>query len=111
MGITEFCSQCGTVLLLPLTAPTIITCNYCHSKCRIRTIRNELVCRVEKIYKKHIKSNKEEGILENPIVEKTCEKCGHDKMSYVCRQTRSADEGQTVFYKCLKCNNNIVENA
>ncbi|EFO18071.2 hypothetical protein LOAG_10428 [Loa loa] len=52
-----------------------------------------------------------EGALENPVVDKICDKCGHGKMSYACRQTRSADEGQTVFYMCLKCNYNMVENA
>lgn len=52
-----------------------------------------------------------EGALENPVVDKICDKCGYGKMSYACRQTRSADEGQTVFYRCLKCNYNMVENA
>ncbi|VDN57642.1 unnamed protein product [Dracunculus medinensis] len=47
----------------------------------------------------------------DPVIDKVCEKCGHDKMSFACRQTRSADEGQTVFYTCLNCKNNLIENA
>lgn len=44
-------------------------------------------------------NNDEEG----PTVERTCSKCGHDKMSYATLQLRSADEGQTVFFTCIKC--------
>lgn len=73
-------------------------------------IRNKLVYSSEKIYQKRVIDAKE-GALENPVVDKICDKCGHGKMSYTCRQTRSADEGQTVFYTCLKCNYNMVENA
>lgn len=73
-------------------------------------MQNELVSRTEKIYQRRIIDAKE-GVLENPVVDKICEKCGHDKMSYACRQTRSADEGQTVFYTCMKCKHNAVENA
>ena len=36
-------------------------------------------------------------------VQKECPKCGCKKMTYATRQTRSADEGQTVFYTCPKC--------
>uniref|UniRef100_A0A915C547 DNA-directed RNA polymerase subunit n=1 Tax=Parascaris univalens TaxID=6257 RepID=A0A915C547_PARUN len=106
----EFCSTCGTILPLPDTAPTTVTCALCHTKWHIKPIINKLVYRTEKIYERRLAETKEADV-ENPIVEKICEKCGHDKMSYACRQTRSADEGQTVFYTCLNCKYSIVENA
>lgn len=40
---------------------------------------------------------------EGPVVERKCAKCGYDRMSYATLQLRSADEGQTVFYTCIKC--------
>lgn len=40
---------------------------------------------------------------DGPIAERRCNACGHNQMSYAAIQLRSADEGQTVFYTCLKC--------
>ena len=36
-------------------------------------------------------------------VEHKCENCGNEEMTYTTQQTRSVDEGQTVFYTCPKC--------
>ena len=53
---------------------------------------------------KVIKAKEEkESVPDGPVVERKCSKCGHDKMSYATLQLRSADEGQTVFFTCLKC--------
>eukprot|EP00095_Tigriopus_kingsejongensis_P000256 snap_masked-scaffold272_size230267-processed-gene-0.12 protein:Tk00256 transcript:snap_masked-scaffold272_size230267-processed-gene-0.12-mRNA-1 annotation:"GJ24301" len=48
---------------------------------------------------------------EGPTVERRCPKCGHEKMSYAALQLRSADEGQTVFFTCLKCKFKESENS
>jgi DNA-directed RNA polymerase I subunit RPA12 len=37
------------------------------------------------------------------VVERKCPNCKNDKMSYATLQLRSADEGQTVFYTCVRC--------
>ncbi|VDK18683.1 unnamed protein product, partial [Anisakis simplex] len=75
--------------------------------CAICSIINKVVYETEVSYERTIKDNSELKNLKEPVVDKICEKCGHDQMSYTCRQTRSADEGQTVFYTCLKCKHSI----
>eukprot|EP00916_Digyalum_oweni_P020925 GHVL01034833.1.p1 GENE.GHVL01034833.1~~GHVL01034833.1.p1 ORF type:complete len:229 (-),score=44.06 GHVL01034833.1:111-737(-) len=36
-------------------------------------------------------------------IKESCPQCNNDTMQYWTMQLRSADEGQTVFYKCPKC--------
>jgi len=38
-----------------------------------------------------------------PVVDMECKKCGHGKAFFWTLQTRSSDESETKFYKCLKC--------
>lgn len=49
---------------------------------------------------------------EGPRVEKYCNKCGTlTDQTYFTAQLRSADEGQTVFYRCTKCLIQTSENS
>lgn len=49
------------------------------------------------------KKSKVEETEDGPVVERKCSKCGYEKMTYATVQLRSADEGQTVFFTCIKC--------
>ena len=40
----------------------------------------------------------------NPKVRTKCSKCGHGIAFYWTQQTRAADEPETRFFKCAKCN-------
>jgi len=44
---------------------------------------------------------KEKDVM--PVVNNKCKKCGHDKAYFWTMQTRSSDESETKFYKCVKC--------
>lgn len=48
---------------------------------------------------------------DGPLVERRCPRCGNDTMSYASLQLRSADEGQTIFYTCTKCQFKETENS
>ena len=52
-----------------------------------------------------------EDDVDGPVVDRKCPKCGHEKMSYAALQLRSADEGQTVFFTCLRCKFKESENS
>jgi len=45
-----------------------------------------------------------EAIETNPKVKIKCEKCGNNIAYYWTQQTRGADEPETRFFKCAKCN-------
>ena len=38
-----------------------------------------------------------------PTTKAVCPECGHTEASWWLQQTRSADEAETRFFKCLKC--------
>ncbi len=52
-----------------------------------------------------------ENIETNPKIKITCEKCGHGVAYYWSQQTRGADEPETRFFKCVKCNHTWREYA
>ncbi|KAF8674425.1 hypothetical protein HU200_048258 [Digitaria exilis] len=51
----------------------------------------------------------EEVVVKRPEVDKPCPKCNHTKAEYYTRQMRSADEGETAFYECTKCQHRFKE--
>ena len=67
------------------------------------------------IYKENkIEEEEEFNFVEHPFeaVDSIMEcKCGSKKILSFAKQTRSADEGMTVFLKCLDCNRKWVESG
>ena len=51
------------------------------------------------------------GRKQRSTVDEECPRCKHPQMSFYTMQMRSADEGQTVFYECLKCGYTYSVNA
>ncbi|AGI47205.1 DNA-directed RNA polymerase, subunit M/Transcription elongation factor TFIIS [Thermoplasmatales archaeon BRNA1] len=47
----------------------------------------------------------EEGGATLPKARVTCPACGYTEAYYNVRQTRAADEPETIMYRCCKCNN------
>ncbi len=45
----------------------------------------------------------EDSLAAQATVDEECPKCSHGVASFVTMQMRSVDEGQTVFYTCVKC--------
>ncbi len=52
-----------------------------------------------------------ENIETNPKIKATCERCGNNIAYYWTQQTRGADEPETRFFKCTKCNHTWREYA
>ena len=52
-----------------------------------------------------------ETIETNPIIEARCPECENKEAYYWTQQTRAADEPETRFFKCTKCNHTWREYA
>ncbi|CBZ56188.1 putative RNA polymerase [Neospora caninum Liverpool] len=50
------------------------------------------------------------GAKKGVICKETCEACGHGEAFFSTFQARSADEGMTVMYECVKCGHRRVFN-
>ena len=104
----NFCLECGTLLQCPL-------CDYCgfsnkHFSNRPIITRKKLPPskRLLQLTKKRGEKNDQPG---RATIEGLCEKCGNDQLTFYTKQMRSADEGLTTFYECLKCGWGYSENA
>lgn len=42
-------------------------------------------------------------VKARPVIHETCPQCEHIGLRFHTMQLRSADEGQTVFFECVKC--------
>lgn len=114
----EFCSNCGSILPLPLSIDlsSQIECRVCKLKIDVKHFdginsHTRINFNSRDLFKKSSKKSSQNQDEDGPSVERKCYKCGHDKMTFATLQTRSADEGQTVFYTCVKCGAKEHENS
>ncbi|XP_005099110.1 DNA-directed RNA polymerase I subunit RPA12 [Aplysia californica] len=118
----QFCPRCGSVLPPPTIDSDLIPCARCPYRRDVNdddSVIEEFVLHYNTPKEKLKDSRLEEteslvGLdtaeeSQGPTVERQCPRCNHDIMTYTTRQTRSADEGQTVFYTCIKCKFQDIE--
>ncbi|XP_054163996.1 DNA-directed RNA polymerase I subunit RPA12-like [Oppia nitens] len=113
---TEFCHICGTILPLPLSIDikdqmTCLVCNHTVDVNQFNGITSTTRITFNTRHLIHKSSHTSQDKAEGPVIERKCQKCGHEKQTFATLQTRSADEGQTVFYTCLKCGAQENENS
>lgn len=84
-------------------------CQFCKQVTNIADlVGNEVVTKMEFNQRKEwMESYKNKRMgqdgVEKALIDEDCPKCDSKQMYYMTRQMRSADEGQTVFYECIKC--------
>jgi DNA-directed RNA polymerase I subunit RPA12 len=83
-------------------------CRFCKQVTRVADLLgNEVVTRKELNQRKEWMESSEaqhkRSKIEKTIMNEDCPECDSKQMYYFTRQMRSADEGQTVFYECVKC--------
>lgn len=111
--MVDFCPECSSYLRKQkVNGKTYLVCR-CGYKKEDMEAEAKLEAKIERkkeaIDKRLIIVKNEDKISVNPIVAKTCPKCGNEEAETWQEQTRSADEPSTHFFRCLKCRHTFRE--
>jgi len=96
-----FCPKCGSILRpKDKGGKKVLFCSCGFSKTPDEQENTSI--------KETVQSAKAIEVIENtetnPKIKANCEKCGNKVAYYWTRQTRGADEPETRFFRCTKCN-------
>lgn len=93
----EFCPRCGSVLVEKRKNFGCVRCGYTADG----KIKIESTEQLKEQNHKAIVKKKETNVM--PVTLEVCPKCGHKEAYFWSAQTRAADEAETRFFKCTKC--------
>ncbi len=93
----EFCPKCGAVLIEKRKNFGCARCSY-SAKGKVKLSSSEKIGE-----KKKIEVINQKDTETHPITAQECKKCKHPKSYFWTVQTRSGDEAETKFFKCVKC--------
>jgi DNA-directed RNA polymerase subunit M len=97
----QFCDECGSMMK---AEDDVMVCANCgHTEAKDRERAAEFVSTEGQDTSDVVET--EEGIHfeGQPTAEETCDRCGNDTAYYTFKQTASADEPPTRFFKCTEC--------
>jgi DNA-directed RNA polymerase subunit M len=108
--MVEFCDDCGSLMHAEDGEMVCSSCGVTKPQDRERA--EEFVSTEEQTFDDVIESSEEAGFEGKPTAEDvTCGECGHGEAWYTIKQTASADEPPTRFFKCKRCGNRWREYA
>ncbi|KAG7528042.1 Transcription factor S [Arabidopsis thaliana x Arabidopsis arenosa] len=98
----EFCPTCGNLLRYEGSGNSRFFCSTCPYVAYIE--RQVEIKKKQLLVKKSIDPVvTKDDIPTAAETEAPCPRCGHDKAYFKSMQIRSADEPESRFYRCLKC--------
>lgn len=104
-----FCPKCGSILRpKDRGGKRVLYCNCGYSKV---PDASDTSAELREVVKSGKIIEVVENIETNPKIKITCDKCGNKMAYFWTQQTRGADEPETRFLKCTKCNHTWREYA
>ena len=95
-----FCPKCGSILRPKEKAGKKVL--YC--SCGFSKKPEEETAEIREKVQISKKIEVMDSIETSPKIKAKCERCNHSIAYYWTQQTRGADEPETRFFKCTKCN-------
>ncbi|OIR58581.1 MAG: DNA-directed RNA polymerase III subunit RPC10 [Amphiamblys sp. WSBS2006] len=102
------CPHCLNILVATKAAErqNILSCPTCAYRKNICEPVINTIVYTERAEVEEIDAAQKKG---GDITDTVCPNCAHTKAFYIQMQTRSADEGSTLFYKCCECGHSWKE--
>lgn len=98
----QFCDDCGSLMHSEGDEMVCVECGARQPKDESRAA--DFVTTEEQTHGDVIESSPDADFEGKPTAtDVTCDKCGHDEAWYTIKQTASADEPPTRFFKCKEC--------
>lgn len=95
----QFCPKCGALLLPKEENPKKMRCS-----CGYNPKQKKIVSVSERVEDKPKIEVVDRKLETLPTMTMDCPECGNKKVFYWLMQTRAADEAETQFFRCTKCN-------
>ncbi len=102
----KFCSKCGSMMKTH-DGGFVCSCGHKESgKIEFREVKSQKKPSASQppLITESDTKGSQESKDTMPIVDKACPSCGNPKAYWWERQTRAADEPETQFFRCTKCN-------
>ncbi|KAK4865900.1 hypothetical protein LT330_008993 [Penicillium expansum] len=109
IGSLIFCTDCGNLLRESTgNANAILHCDVCGTRNKdtipVTTVSESKPSAFPsalRAKRSAVQTLSAEDRKTEAIIDRTCNECGRKEMFYTTVQLRSADEGSTVFYRCV----------
>jgi len=97
----QFCDDCGSMMK---KQDGVMVCASCGSEAEQEGATEDFVSTTEQTGDEVIETEEGTNFEGKPTADDvTCEECGHGEAWYTIKQTASADEPPTRFFKCKDC--------
>ncbi|MCK5452297.1 MAG: transcription factor S, partial [Candidatus Aenigmarchaeota archaeon] len=103
-GFMQICKSCGSLMRPEKNNGSVVF--VCKNGCAVQKVKKtDSIKLSEKIEHDPLDNIQviEKNSVNLPVMEMPCPKCDNNKVFWWCRQTRSSDEPETRFYKCIEC--------
>lgn len=95
-----FCPECHS-MMFPING--VYTCRKCSKQVEIDKGKAQTFSEKNKDNEMAVINDSDAALPKTKII---CPQCSHNEAFFSIRQTRAADEPETRFYRCCKCNYN-----
>jgi len=96
----QFCEECGSMMVSEDGEMVCTDCGHAEVKDEERAAEFASTESQQGEELIEVEEGADEGL---PTTEEECESCGNDTAWYTLKQTASADEPPTRFFKCTEC--------